>query len=86
MALALPTIHLNGTSAQSLLDDTCDAAFTVKTAIDALARTAPNGRDYYLQGDDAMVIASGQHAERMARLRSVYAELQQIGEYLADKA
>jgi hypothetical protein len=86
MPLALPTIHLNGTSAQSLLDDIRDAAIAVRAAMDALSRTAPNGRDYYPQGNDALIIASGQHAERMARLRSVYAELQQIGEYLADKA
>jgi hypothetical protein len=45
-----PTIHLNGTSADSLLRDDEAAHDAVTQAISALAQVAPHGRDYYVQG------------------------------------
>lgn len=50
----------------------------------ALANAAPNGRDYYPQGPGALKQAQEEHQNRMARLRSVYAELQQLAEAIAD--
>jgi hypothetical protein len=51
-----PTIHLNGTSAETL------------------AR-APNGRDYYPQGPDAIKTANHEHLQRMSRLRTTLDEM-----------
>jgi len=41
-----PTIHLNGTAPQDLLDSLFDALDALYVARDVLAKTAPNGRDY----------------------------------------
>ena len=85
--MILPTIHLNGTSVRSLLDDNSRAHTALTEAIQYLAQTAPNGRDYYPQGDidgtPALYIAQDQHSERMAKLLQVKRELEQIADYLA---
>lgn len=46
-ALAVPTIHLNGTGRDSLIDGLCTASDAINSAYEALKQTAPNGRDYY---------------------------------------
>jgi hypothetical protein len=43
--LAIPTIHLNGTSREQLLKDLQKAANRVRDALAAVEQTAPNGRD-----------------------------------------
>jgi len=87
--MILPTIHLNGTSVRSLLDDNSRAYTALMEAIQYLAQTAPNGRDYYPQGDidgkPALYVAQDQHSERMAMLLQVKRELEAIGEYLASE-
>jgi hypothetical protein len=52
--LAVPTIHLNGTSRESLMEDLLGAYHALTEAIAALGRACPNGRDYYPQGNDAL--------------------------------
>ena len=49
-----PTIHLNGTSRQSLLDAATEARSAVDEAEIKLREVWPNGRDYYPQGQDAI--------------------------------
>jgi hypothetical protein len=49
MALAIPTIHLNGTSQESLISGYLDAITALHHAGSVLARAAPNMRDYYVQ-------------------------------------
>lgn len=46
--------------------------------MDALAQTAPNARDYYVQGPDAMREAVEQHEIRQLRLDTVRAELEEL--------
>lgn len=41
-----PTIHLNGTSAGELIAEIENATGAINLACDALAKTAPNMRDY----------------------------------------
>ena len=82
--LAIPTVHLNGTSRDSLIDGLCDAGHVVIDAMKALADAAPNARDYYVQGDDAYGIARTQHEERLAKLKSVYDELAAIAQAIDD--
>ena len=76
--LMIPTIHLNGTSAESLMEDLDNAYSVLNTALSALAQTAPNGRDYYVQAAGNMEKAQAQHYERMKKLQNVQRELQAI--------
>ena len=88
MAVA-PTVHLNGTSKQALLDAYCDAIDKLHEAGHALAQAAPNGRDYYTQapieGVPAFTLAQTQHESRMNKLRAIIGELEQIGEAVSDQ-
>jgi predicted phage tail protein len=70
-----PTIHLNGTSAETLARDTEVAIKALRAAIDAMCDTAPNGRDYYPQGPDAIKTANHEHLQRMSRLRTTLDEM-----------
>lgn len=70
-----PMVHLNGTNQQTLLDAYKDAATAVSRAIDALAATTPNGRDYYPLGDFALHEALEEHRARLLKLTAVENEL-----------
>lgn len=78
--LVLPTVHLNGTSKGDLLEAYSNAIQAVHAAGDAMAKAAPNGRDYYPQGSAAINTAMDQHAARMQKLRSIVEELELIAE------
>ena len=49
-----PTIHLNGTEQDALMDAVCQAGLAVGAAMRKVAAMAPNARDYYPQGPDAI--------------------------------
>jgi hypothetical protein len=76
--MMVPCIHRNGTSRESLLEQLCDARIAVEDAMTALAKAAPNGRDYYPLGNDALRQAEAEHRSRADRLRSVRDELQAL--------
>lgn len=78
-----PSIHMNGTSRDELVQQVCSAAEAVQNAMDALSKACPNGRDYYPQGDRAIGKALSEHRDRMARLKSVHDELSEIGATIA---
>ncbi len=82
--LTKPTIHLNGTSAGSLLDSYTEASSAIYKALRQLCESAPNGRDYYLQDEGALKTATEQHESRVKRLQSVIAELQELAEHVAE--
>jgi hypothetical protein len=82
--LTLPTIHLNGSSPDCLFDDYEKAATALYKALDALNKTAPNGRDYYVSGPSALAKAAAEHIDRCRRVRSVITEFQIILEHLAN--
>ena len=44
-----PSIHLNGSAPETLLEGYTEALRAVRDAIEKLAATAPHGRDYYTQ-------------------------------------
>ncbi len=83
--LAVPTIHLNGTDAQRLIDaiDAADAA--LQAAQRALAECTPNGRDYYVQSAGAFAQAIAEHDKRVAGIRQIREELQTIAEGIIDQ-
>lgn len=71
-----PHVHTGGTSRTALARDYGAALRAVGEALNALAETCPNGRDYYCHAEpDAMARAVREHQSREARLLAVYAEL-----------
>lgn len=81
-----PTIHRNGTSKRELIDQLCSAGNAVDDAIRSLCDCAPNGRDYYPQGNGAITKADAEHRARIQKLRDVHAELMDLAEHIDDTA
>lgn len=79
-ALAIPSVHLNGTSKESLEQQLREAASAVATAIEKLNAAAPHPRDYYVQNGDAFMRAQAEYRVRLERLESVGKELLEIYE------
>lgn len=73
-----PLVHLNGSSAQHLIDEALGVAQAIGSAMARLAEAAPNARDYYPLGDAAWNQAKREHEDRQARLKSVYDEIAAI--------
>lgn len=80
--LTLPTIHLNGSSVDSLIEQIETAGHALMAAHGALVLAAPNARDYYVQGPDAFDKAVQEHEARLAKVKAVYKETSAIYEYL----
>lgn len=76
----IPTIHINGTSRERLLEALVNANDALIRAQMAVAETAPNARDYYPQGPDAIRHADREHLARMQKLIDVRQELEDIAE------
>lgn len=75
-----PTVHLNGSDGRTLAEGYRRAADSIRRAIEIHGESAPHGRDYYPQGDDAYYAAAREHGERFDRLRAVMAELVDLWE------
>lgn len=84
-AIRTPTIHLNGTGAQDLEESYLAQLKAVNAAIDTLAANPPSGRDYYVQGDNAIQEAIDQHSNRRKMLVDISQELQTILISIADQ-
>lgn len=76
----IPTIHLNGTGFTTLRDEYAAAYDAIDKAIDALAATTLNGRDYYPQSAGAYYQARD---ERQAALDKLCEAHHYVGEMLA---
>ncbi len=72
-ALALPTIHLNGTGAKSLVDEYHAVYQAIDKASEALVAATCNARDFYPQGDAAWQQARDERAEMLSKLAEVQA-------------
>lgn len=66
-----PTVHLNGTSKDALLDPIGEVMGSLVTAINSMPTISPNARDY--NGDFNR--AASEHADRIRRLNEIYSEL-----------
>ncbi len=73
-----PTVHLNGTTKDDLLDAIEDAFHAVSEALDKMRKTCPNGRDYQTRGALPFEVALAQHQHRLLRVASVMDELEAI--------
>lgn len=78
-----PTVHLNGTSKNALLDQITDVEQVLGKAIEALCEASPNGRDYYPQGPDALRKAQAEHEARIAALTTVQHSLFELADRIA---
>lgn len=76
--VSTPTVHLNGTSREELQNQLQEAIWATENAIRKLANAAPNGRDYYPQGQNAWSRANDEHVARLGKLQSVVDDLEQI--------
>lgn len=83
--LLVPTVHLNGSSGEHLLEAVRAAFTAVDGAVAKLQDAAPNGRDYYPQGPTAINKAYEQHRDRLSRLLTVAAELVEIYNCIEDQ-
>ena len=83
--MLIPTIHLNGTSGEDLLDQYASAVEAVREAIDAVCDAGPNARDYYVQGPDAALAAQREHEARVASIKRVRDDLAAIVEGIQDQ-
>lgn len=73
--MTTPTVHLNGSGRQALLDGFERAYAAIGEAMTAVRETHPNARDYYVQGPDAFPAAVREFQSRMDRLKAVREEL-----------
>lgn len=74
--LMKPILNLNGTSAQSLVDARINARTACRALMQAIAETAPNGRDYIGQ-PDAYKRDLDIYCARFAKLDGLYNTLEE---------
>jgi hypothetical protein len=75
-----PTIHLNGTSAKELAEQFANAYSALGEAIRAVNQAAPNGRDYYPQGQSAINEAMAEHRTRIETLNRLRQDMLTLAE------
>ncbi len=80
----LPTVHLNGTSSQTLIDGYCRARSAISDAMEALREIEFNSRDYYPQGDDVWLAAVQERMEQFAALRKIDQQFVEVLTYIID--
>jgi hypothetical protein len=67
----LPTIHINGTGAETLRAEYQSLSEALQAAEDRLLAATCNGRDFYPQGTDAYCSARFERSEMLAKLREI---------------
>lgn len=73
--MMIPSVHLNGTSKQELLDGYVNAATALRHALVVVRATAPNGRDYYPQGAESIRQAEREYSARIEKIDLIVDEL-----------
>ncbi len=85
--MIFPTLHLNGTGPDMLIDGYSEAMTKVREAQKAIGNIEFHARDYYVQDNDgaAWQQARIEHASRINRLEAVLMELQEIAINVLDQ-
>jgi hypothetical protein len=83
--VVLPTIHMNGTSAEALADALVVALEKLWEAQKALAEAGPNARDYYPQGPAVTQLALEQHRKREEQLQDIRTDLATVLDSVLDQ-
>lgn len=76
--LIAPTLNLNGTSPEALLDQLHTAATAMNKAITAFAEATPHGRDFITAPSGALDAAREAHSRRMLAMRAIHSELMKV--------
>lgn len=76
--LVPPTIHMNGTSKDELLNQLVAVVSALDAALAAINAAAPNGRDYYPQGPEAFREAQAAFEERVLAVRRVHTDFSNL--------
>jgi len=82
--IVVPSIHMNGSDADTLFEGYAEATGAIRKALKAMEAASPNARDYYVQGADAYGQAVKQHVARADKLLEVQKEIFEILESVAD--
>lgn len=84
--MIFPTVHLNGTSKQQLLDDYCDMGHALNAAMEKMIENGPNGRDYPINRDGtcSFTQARKEHMDRIAKIHAIKEEIDAIAVHIAD--
>lgn len=72
--LIVPTLSLNGSSADALLDDRYRARAAVEVAIEAVGAGGPHGRDYQ-ESAEKLALVTTEHRRRLDVLEALRAAL-----------
>ncbi len=67
----IPTIHINGTGAETLRAEYQALSKALQAAEDRLLAATCNGRDFYPQGPDAYYVARQERDEMLAKLHEI---------------
>jgi hypothetical protein len=79
-----PTIHLNGTHPKDLFEGAEKTYQALRSAWEQMAASAPNARDYYVQGPDAFRRAADEHTQRMKLLNGMINDYSKLLESICD--
>ena len=74
--MIIPKIHLNGTSGDQLLEQTCSVMTALNDALDAMRKATPNGRDYYTLGDGMILKAQDEFKALYRSIEDVRSEFE----------
>lgn len=74
----IPTIHLNGTGFTTLRDEYAAACDAIDKAIDALAATTMNARDFYVQDGNAYYQARDERQAALDKLREAHQYVREV--------
>jgi len=83
--MMVPTVHLNGTASEDLIEQLCDVSRALAEAIAVMQKAAPNGRDYYPQGPEAIKKALAEHAARLEMVDAVQREIEMLAERIEEQ-
>lgn len=72
-----PTVNLNGTGVDDLLQQLRDAVEAVDAATTAVVKATPHGRDYQV-GEARYEVARAEHVLRLVKLEEIHTELTAI--------
>lgn len=82
---SIPTVHLNGSSPDSLLDAYREVLDVCLKLAKALAEAQPNGRDFYPQGPNAISVAMAEHRTRVERVKLTMDEITALYDGVMDQ-
>ena len=84
--MVLPTVHLNGTSRDDLVEQRLAIVDALRLVANAIADGWPNGRDYYPQGQDAIQAARELWRGRLDTLAFMRQEIEDEARAILDQA